>query len=178
MPDTGSSRVPSVSERVYKALLVAYPKEFRRAYALHMTQAFEDLCREEQRRSGVFGLARLWVHTLLDLAATSFVERSKAMRWKFLMPLALVLGLLMALVDSSPNWDDTGITAAAVFGSRGIIGALPPRRVWQWALARGFWILAFGIALHQNYESWAALAVALVGAYAGKLTRFTLAARV
>jgi hypothetical protein len=66
MPDTGSSRVPSVSERVYKALLVAYPKEFRCAYALHVTQAFEDLCREEQRRSGVFGLARLWVHTLLQ----------------------------------------------------------------------------------------------------------------
>ncbi len=59
-------------------MLVAYPKEFRRAYALHMMQAFEDLCREEQRRSGVFGLARLWGHTLLDLAATSFVERSRS----------------------------------------------------------------------------------------------------
>ena len=99
------------------------------------------------------------------------------MRWKFLMPLALVLGLLIALVDSSPNWDDTGITAAAVFGSCGILGALYTRRAWQWALAVGFWIPALGIALHQNYESWAALAVALVGAYVGKLTRFALAAR-
>jgi hypothetical protein len=177
MPDTGPSQAPSVSERVYKALLVAYPKEFRRAYGLHMAQVFKDLCREEQRRGGAFGLARLWVRTLLDLAATSFVERSKAMRWKFLMPLALVLGLLIALVDSSPNWDDTGITAAAVFGSCGILGALYTRRAWQWALAVGFWIPALGIALHQNYESWAALAVALVGAYVGKLTRFALAAR-
>jgi hypothetical protein len=90
------------------------------------------------------------------------------MRWKFLMPLALVLGLLIALVDSSPNRDDTGITAAAVFGSCGILGALHPRRAWQWALAIGLWIPALGIALHQNYESWVALAVALVGAYAGK----------
>ena len=31
MPDTGPSQVTSVSERIYKALLVAYPKEFRRA---------------------------------------------------------------------------------------------------------------------------------------------------
>jgi hypothetical protein len=50
MPDTGPSRVPSVSERVYKALLVAYPKEFRRAYGLQLAQVFKDLCREEQRR--------------------------------------------------------------------------------------------------------------------------------
>jgi hypothetical protein len=72
------------------------------------------------------------------------------MRWTFLMPLALVLGLLIALVDSSPGWDDTGITAAAVFGSCGILGALHPRRAWQWALVVGLWIPAFVIALHQT----------------------------
>lgn len=99
------------------------------------------------------------------------------MRWKFLMPLALVVGLLIALVDSSPGWDDTRIIAATVLGSCGILGALHPRRAWQWALTIGLWIPALGIALHQNYESWAALAVALVRAYAGKLTRFALAAR-
>ncbi len=31
------------------------------------------------------------------------------MKWKFLMPLALVLGLLIAFVDASPGWDDTGL---------------------------------------------------------------------
>ena len=91
------------------------------------------------------------------------------MKWKFLMPLALVLGLLIAFVDASPCWDDTGVTAVMVFTSCGILGAIHPRRAWQWALAVGLWIPALGIALHQNYESWAALAVALVGAYAGKL---------
>jgi hypothetical protein len=128
-----------------------------------MARVFKDLCREEQRRGGVFGLARLWVHTLLDLAATSFVERSKAMRWKFLRPLALVFGLLIALVDSSPGRDDTGITATAVFGSCGILGALHPRSAWQWALVIGLWTSVFDVALRQNYEAWAALAVALVG---------------
>ncbi len=34
-----------------------------------------------------------------------------------------------------------------------------------------------GIALHQNYESWAGLAVALVEAYAGKLARYAIVAR-
>ena len=168
--------MPSISERVYETLLVAYPKEFRREYGPQMAQVFKDLYREERRRSGAFGLSRLWVSTLLDLAATAFAERSKAMKWRVLMPLALVLGLLIAFVDSSPGWDDTGITAATVFTSCGVLGAIHPSRAWQWALAIGWWIPALGVALHQNYESWAALAVALVGAYAGKLVRSALAA--
>ena len=81
------------------------------------------------------------------------------------MPLALIVGLLIALVDSSPGWDDTEISAAAVFASCGILGALHPVRAWQWSLAVGLWIPVLGIALHQNYESWMALAVALTGAY-------------
>lgn len=91
------------------------------------------------------------------------------MRWKFLMPLALVLGLLIALVDSSPNWDDTGITAMALVITCGLLGAAYPARAWQWGLAVGLWVPALGIALHQNYGSWVALVVALAGAYAGGL---------
>ena len=68
----GASR----SERVYEALLVAYPREFRREYGPHMAQAFRDLCREE-RQDGAYGLLRLWARTLLDLTATAFAERSK-----------------------------------------------------------------------------------------------------
>ena len=112
-----------------------------------------------------------------DLAATTFVERSKkTMRWTFLMPLALVLGLLIALVDSSPGWDDTGITASALVITCGLLGAVHPVRAWQWALAVGLWIPVLGIALHQNYESWMAVAVAFVGAYAGKLVRRSIRA--
>jgi hypothetical protein len=162
---TSGERALRVSERVYRALLVAYPKEFRRVYGAQVMQVFRDLCREERRRSGTFGLARLWFGTLLDLAATAFVERSRLVKWRLLMPLALIVGLLIALVDSSPGWDDTGISAAAVFASCGILGALHPVRAWQWALAVGLWIPVLGIALHQNYESWMALAVALTGDY-------------
>jgi hypothetical protein len=164
-------RVTSIPERVYKVLLLAYPKEFRCEYGLHMAQVFRDLCQEERRRSGRIGSIKLWVRTLLDVAVTAFVERSKVMKWKFLMPLALVLGLLIALVDSSPSWDDKGITAAVVFTSCGILGAIHPARAWQWAFALGLWIPALGIVLQGNYESWAAMAVAIVGAYAGKLVR-------
>lgn len=75
------------------------------------------------------------------------------------------------LVDSSPGWDDTGVSAAVVFTSCEILGTVYPARAWQWALAVGLWIPALGIALHKNYESWAGLAVAFVGTYAGTLVR-------
>jgi hypothetical protein len=71
-----NERALIASERIYKALLMAYPKEFRSEYGPQMAQAFRDLCREELGRGGTAGLARLWVHTLLDLVATALAERS------------------------------------------------------------------------------------------------------
>jgi hypothetical protein len=65
-----------ISERLYKALLTAYPREFRSEYGPQMAQAFRDLCQEELRRSGMFGFGKLWVRTILDLATTALVERN------------------------------------------------------------------------------------------------------
>jgi hypothetical protein len=46
----------SRSERVYRVLLLAYPREFRRECGAEMVQAFGDLCREEKRRGGSSGV--------------------------------------------------------------------------------------------------------------------------
>jgi hypothetical protein len=69
-----SGRWLRVSERVYRMLLAAYPKEFRDAYGSQMAQMFRDLCREE-RRGGVVELMQLWVRVVIDLASTAVVER-------------------------------------------------------------------------------------------------------
>ncbi len=53
------NRASSISERIYEMLLLLYPKKFRCEYGSGMAQVFKDLCREEQRRGRVFGLARL-----------------------------------------------------------------------------------------------------------------------
>ena len=90
---------------------------------------------------------------------------------RMLFVVALGLGLAIAYVDSRPNWDDTGITAAAILVSCGLLGALGPKQPWLWALAVGLWIPLFGIALSQNYGSLLALGVAFVGAYAGMALR-------
>jgi hypothetical protein len=64
-----------VSERVYRALLVAYPREFRCEYGPQMRQVFRDLCREELRKNRKRGLVWLWIRTILDLATTAVVAR-------------------------------------------------------------------------------------------------------
>lgn len=73
-------RFSRVSRRVYEALFLAYPKEFREEYGPHMAQVFEDSCREEYRRSGAIGLVGLWIRVLLDLGKNAFTERSKTIR--------------------------------------------------------------------------------------------------
>jgi hypothetical protein len=66
----------SRSERVYRVLLLAYPRDFRREYGPQMEQAFGDLYREEAReRSGRSGLAHLWALTVSDLARTAVAQR-------------------------------------------------------------------------------------------------------
>jgi hypothetical protein len=68
-------RASRLSERVYRALLVAYPKRFRDAYGPQMVRAFRDVLREERLRGGAAWPARLWARTLPDLAASAFAER-------------------------------------------------------------------------------------------------------
>jgi hypothetical protein len=90
---------------------------------------------------------------------------------------ALVLGLSIALVDSSPGWDDTGITAAALVIAGALFGAIDPAHPWLWAPAVGSWIPALNIARshdHPNYGLLLVPAFALAGAYAGAWGRSLL----
>jgi hypothetical protein len=85
-----------------------------------------------------------------------------------LVTTALLLGALIALVDSSPGWDDTGVSAAMVLTAPGLMGALHPQRAWMWAFAVGSWIPLLGVAFDRfEYASLLSLIIALVGAYVG-----------
>ncbi len=88
-------------------------------------------------------------------------------RWYLLLVPALAVGLAIGFVDSSPHWDDTGITVGVVVIASGLLSALAPGRAWLWALAVGIWIPTFNIALHHGFASAAALVFATAGAYAG-----------
>lgn len=65
----------AASVRLYGALLVLYPKNFRRRYSSEMRRDFEDLSREGIEEGGGTELARVWAATLLDLVVTALEER-------------------------------------------------------------------------------------------------------
>ena len=62
-----------ISERVYRALLVAYPREFRGEYGDLMVQFFRDRMRCDGR--GVRGLI-VWMQLISDLAVSAFNEHA------------------------------------------------------------------------------------------------------
>jgi len=65
----------SRSQRIYRALLKAYPVVFRREYGPQMEQVFADLYREAYERGGRRGIALLWVLTISDLAKMAVAQR-------------------------------------------------------------------------------------------------------
>jgi hypothetical protein len=85
-PQQPHGRAVSGSERIYGALLAAYPKEFRRAHGREMAQVFRCMCHEEVVSGGRGGLTRLWVRTLWELLATALAERiEQALGWSTLV---------------------------------------------------------------------------------------------
>ena len=162
---------------LYRLLLRAYPPAFREAYGPLLEQAFRDILRAEQvaRAAGGGSLVALWWWALGDLASSAFIERTSAMRndWKWLVSLALALavGLGIGIVDTSPHWDDTGITAMAMLCASGVLGILHPRRPWVWALAIGVWIPILNILATHNPSTIFALIFPFAGAYLGAFGR-------
>lgn len=92
-------------------------------------------------------------------------------KYKFwiLLIVAITLGVFIGWVDSSPKWDDSGITSMMLFGSATLLGFAMPKRIWVWALAIGIWVPIWNILLHSNYESFIALLFTSFGAYIGGL---------
>jgi capsular polysaccharide biosynthesis protein len=75
----------SVSQRIYGRLLRAYPRSHRTEYGAAMQQLFRDQCRDAWNESRAWGLLRLWLRVLPDLASTSILERLAAMKGRKFM---------------------------------------------------------------------------------------------
>jgi hypothetical protein len=105
--DTGLERDQgdSGSERVYRALMRAYPQEVRRRYADEMVRYFGDLCREERMSRGRIGVALLWARTLPELLFTALEERGTLLQRNAYLPASPKIvarwGALCALLGGS-----------------------------------------------------------------------------
>ncbi len=89
---------------------------------------------------------------------------------------AIACGLAIALIDTSPGWNDTGITAIGLLGICAIFGAIKPNWAWVWALIIGLWLPALNIIIYHNYGAFLAIAFAFAGAYLGYIVRKLLTA--
>lgn len=85
--------------RIYGALLIAYPPEFRRRYGGEMTQVFRDRCHALKRTPGVCGVLRFSIHILVDWLTTSVLESVTYMKAAVAstVRLTLLLGILLNL---------------------------------------------------------------------------------
>ena len=90
---------------------------------------------------------------------------------KFILPIAIICGLAIRWVDSSPGWDDTGVTAFALLATAGILALLAPRRVWLLALGVGVWIPLHAITTGGDWRMLFVLLFPLAGAYGGLAVR-------
>ena len=156
----------SVSVRVYRALLVAYPKKFREHYETQLVQVFRDSFRYEYHRNGISGVIDLWLHTCADLLVTAFIERimessqymfsPKVILWGGLAsvfgglfwmlaglsnsPAALVLALALGLgglVSLYSRQAGQGGRLGLAGFTLGIIGTVLPLAVLWWAFTSG-----------------------------------------
>ncbi len=66
---------PSLAERLYRSLLLAYPAEFRRTVGCEAAHAFGRLHRDEWRAAGLKGLMVLWRRSVLHVIGYGLKER-------------------------------------------------------------------------------------------------------
>ncbi|MBO0789593.1 MAG: serine/threonine-protein phosphatase, partial [Ktedonobacteraceae bacterium] len=82
--NSSHSRALAISEAVYRALLLLYPRSFRLEYGREMLQTFRTSCRETLLREGHGALLCLWWSICYDLLLTTAGEHLRALstRWK------------------------------------------------------------------------------------------------
>jgi hypothetical protein len=160
----GHERAVGTSERVYRSLLRAYPRELRDEYGEEMARCFRDLCREELEDGGGLGLAALWANTLAELLYSALKERSTMLARNMYrsvvgVALATAFTLLLPLL-AAPAWTlfDFVFAGALIFGT-GLTYVLVARKAGNIAYRA-----AVGVALAAAFIlAWLNLAVGVIG---------------
>jgi hypothetical protein len=80
---------------------------------------------------------------------------------------AVAAGVGVALIDSSPGWDSTGITAGLLGVGAAAAAAIGRDRPWLWALLVGLPTPILETVRDGNAGSWLALVFAAGGASIG-----------
>ena len=165
----GRERAVGASQRVYRSLLRAYPRELRDAYGGEMVRCFRDLCRDALEDGGGVGLAALWVRTLPEWLSTAIKERNTVLaRNPYRAVVGIALGTVAILMipfvgmQTSNDWNwslfDFIVMGALIFGT-GFAYVLITRKGGPMAYR-----FAVGMALAAAFLLvWLNLAVGIIG---------------
>lgn len=88
--------------------------------------------------------------------------------------LAIAAGAAVAWIDTSPGWDDAGITAGLLVVAALVVAAVDGRRPWLWTLLVGAPLPIFEIATTGSTASTVGLLFAAIGASIGIVVRRAL----
>ncbi len=191
----GRERAVGTSERAYRSLLRAYPRELRDEYGDEMTRCFRDLCREALEDGGGLGLVALWARSLAELLTTALKERSTMVAGTmYRSVVSLTLGTLAILmipfvgmqVADDWNWSlfDFIVMGALIFGT-GLTfvlitrkgGTMAYRFAVGMALAAAFLLVSINLAVGvigsednpANLMYFGVLAIGFLGAIIAEL---------
>jgi hypothetical protein len=144
------------STTVYAALLIAYPRAFRREYGRQMTQVFRTSCLQSMRGTGELG--RFWLRALADLVSSATAERASVARRqnkrpvRYLYLAALLVSVVTGYVHLRVDADQLVFLLLLVGAF--LCGVAHPAGAWRWAVIAG---LGIPIALAIGHGSPAAL---------------------
>ena len=145
-------RFTRLSLRLYRALLVLYPVQFRREYGPLMVAFFEERCEECLASGRPLPLLRLWWRTLIDLGVSALIvrldgNRRNPMSWQFwlLWILASVAGWMAAGLFTYPMLTSVTILIGGV-----LVTALHTLLLQRFAAPANWW----RYALPLNVGSW------------------------
>jgi hypothetical protein len=131
---TAPERGLSLHQRIYRTLLLAYPRAFRHVYGADMVQVFGEHLRDERTRLGRAAGVRVWLHTLLDLIRSAPVQRMEtemsreaALALLFVLAVAIFIGVGMRGVGVPWSLASGGVLVLAA-GALYFSGALRTER--------------------------------------------------
>jgi hypothetical protein len=96
------------------------------------------------------------------------------LRFVLLCAIAVITGLLIGWIDTSPGWDDTGITVAMIFISAFFIGLFSKNGAWIFALIIGFLITYMNYFISRSFDSAASFIIAFAGVYGGVSLKYLI----
>ena len=101
-----------------------------------------------------------------------------ARRQVMLLAAAVLVGLAIGIVDSSPGWDSTGITAGSLGLAAAAVAFVGRDRPWLWATAVGAPTVILGIAAGADPTIALAMLFPFAGAALGWAIRRSMTADV